>query len=214
MQIVDQDPLVITQNMVKRGLRMQLHTSNYLTGQLVLGMDFVKDATPQEVHKLPDGSLWVPSQSGGLDNITSSVSSLLDRLNSIPFEQIGSDLQQTLHGTSQLANGSELRGSLLALQATLSGVQALVGKIDSGTAPLLKRLPEMAATLQATLDKTSKLVTSADAGYGGDSQVRRDLERLMAQLTDTARSVRLLADFLTQHPEALIQGRTGKATER
>ncbi len=214
MQIDGQDPLMTTRNLVKRGLRIQLHTANYLTGQMVLGMDFVPDARPQDAQQLPDGTLFVPSQAGGLDGITSSVAALANKLNHIPFEQISADLQQTLHGVSTLANGPELRDSLVGVQITLATIRALVTKFDAGSAPLLKRLPEMAQSLQATLDRTSKLVSSADTGYGADSQVRRDLERLMAQLTDTARSVRLLADYLNQHPDALIQGRSGKATER
>ena len=36
----------------------------------------------------------------------------------------------------------------------------------------------------------------------------RDADRLLVQLTDTARSVRVLSDLLTRHPEALLRGRT------
>jgi paraquat-inducible protein B len=53
-----------------------------------------------------------------------------------------------------------------------------------------------------------------DSSYGGNSQFQRDLERLMAQLNDTARSIRLLADFLDRHPEALIRGRTAQGSEK
>jgi paraquat-inducible protein B len=35
----------------------------------------------------------------------------------------------------------------------------------------------------------------------------------MLQLTDTARSVRVLADLLARHPEALIRGRTDQGPE-
>jgi paraquat-inducible protein B len=51
------------------------------------------------------------------------------------------------------------------------------------------------------------------AGYGDDSRFRRDVDRLMPQLTDTVRSVRALADLLSRHPEALIRGRTNTGTE-
>jgi paraquat-inducible protein B len=40
------------------------------------------------------------------------------------------------------------------------------------------------------------------------------MERLLDQVNETARSIRLLADFLDRHPEALIRGRTGQAGER
>jgi paraquat-inducible protein B len=35
---------------------------------------------------------------------------------------------------------------------------------------------------------------------------------LLSQTNDTARSIRVLADFLDQHPEALLRGRS--ATDR
>ena len=76
------------------------------------------------------------------------------------------------------------------------------------------RLPDIAQQLQATVARASGLVSSADTGYGANSEFKRDLERLLVQVSDTARSVRLLADFLDQHPEALIRGRTDRASER
>jgi len=36
---------------------------------------------------------------------------------------------------------------------------------------------------------------------------------LMAQLTDAARSIRVLADLLSRHPEALIRGRTNQGVQ-
>ncbi len=35
---------------------------------------------------------------------------------------------------------------------------------------------------------------------------------MLAQLSDAARSVRVLADLLTRHPEALIRGRTDQGS--
>ena len=96
----------------------------------------------------------------------------------------------------------------------MGSVQEMVKKFDTGTAPLMKRMPEIAQDLQTTLERTSHLISSADTAYGGDSQVKRDLDRLLVEISDTSRSVRLLADFLSAHPEALVQGRSGKAVER
>ena len=41
----------------------------------------------------------------------------------------------------------------------------------------------------------------------------RDIDRLMPQLTETARSIRALSDLLARHPEALIKGRTNTGKE-
>ncbi len=207
-------PLEVTQTMVKRGLRMQLHSANYLTGQLVLGMDFVPDAPPAEVQVLADGRILVPSQSGGLDNLLANVTEITRSLARVPFDQIGRDLGQTVAGTSRIAQGEDLRRSLAALAGTLTSVQGLVRKVDDEATPALRRLPEIAAQLAAVLARSSALVASADASYGSQSQVRRDVERVLGQLSDGLRSVRLLADYLAQHPESLIRGRTGSGTEK
>jgi paraquat-inducible protein B len=61
--------------------------------------------------------------------------------------------------------------------------------------------------LQSTLKQTNQLMTSVNSGYGDNTQFHRDLDRMMAQLTDAVRSFRALADLLTQHPEALLRGR-------
>jgi paraquat-inducible protein B len=113
-----------------------------------------------------------------------------------------------------VVNGPELRQSMTAMAAMLTEAQSVVQHLDTATAPALKRLPQIAQSLQATIDRTAALVQSADASYGVESQTRRDFNRLIIQINDTARSVRLLADFLTQHPEGLLQGRSAKAADK
>jgi hypothetical protein len=44
---------------------------------------------------------------------------------------------------------------------------------------------------------------------GNNSPTNTDLPRLMRELTQAARSVRGLADYLDRHPEALLRGRKG-----
>ena len=84
---------------------------------------------------------------------------------------------------------------------------------DAGIQPLLQKLPQVAQGLDEAVRRTNKLLGSVDSGYGGNSKFNRDTDRLMLQLTDTARSLRVLADLLSRHPEALIRGRTDQGPE-
>jgi paraquat-inducible protein B len=213
-EIAQQPPLETARNMVRHGLRAQLHTANYLTGQLFVGLDFLPNPPAVDVSVMEDGTIVLPGNAGGLDSLAATMTALSAQLAQIPFAQIGADLQTTLHGLSAVVNGPELHQSLQSLAVTLHETEGLVRHLDTGTAPALKRLPEIAESLQVTLARTAALMQSAETGYGADSQTRRDLDRLVVQVSDTARSVRLLADFLTQHPEALIQGRSAKAAEK
>jgi paraquat-inducible protein B len=78
---------------------------------------------------------------------------------------------------------------------------------------VLQKLPQLAQGLDDAVRRTNRLLGSVDTGYGGDSKFNRDADRLMLQLTDTARSLRVLADLLARHPEALIRGRTDQGPE-
>ncbi len=195
-KIHPEDGMRIAQGLVKRGLRAQLASSNLITGQMLVSFEFVADAPAAEAHQEGDEIVLPSSGGGGLDSLTSSLTNIAHKLEALPLEQVVRNLSDTLHGTSALLNGPELRQTLASIDATT------------------RRLPEVAQRLDATLGHADHLLDSATSGYGLDLQFNRDLSRVLAQINDTARSVRLLADYLSLHPEALIRGRTGQATER
>jgi paraquat-inducible protein B len=212
-QIANDHPVDIAGRMVAHGLRAQLRSANLLTGQLLLALDYFPDVPAAQVEQRDD-VVVIPSVPGGLDSITADAAQILRKIASLPLDAIAMNLNDALAGARNLTNGPDTKQSLHALSETLTSVQALVRKADDGAGPLLKRLPEIAQGLQSVVDRAGKLVGSADVGYGENSEFRRDLQRLLEQVSDTARSVRLLADYLDQHPEALIRGRTGQVGER
>ncbi len=195
--VKDNDTVESTRRLVQRGMRAQLQTASYLTGQRVVALDFVPNARPADVA-MEGGDIVLPSQGGGLDNILVAASDIAGKLDRLPLDQIG----QNLNGALRSASGA------------MSSVQDLVKKADAGLTPTLKRLPEITAGLQDAVAKAGRAVGSIEASYGNNSQFQRELERAMTQVGDTARSIRLLADFLDRHPEALVRGRGGLAATR
>lgn len=202
----------VAAGLLARGLRAQLRASSLLTGQMVVAFDFFPDAPAAQLTRVGD-ELVLPAMPGEADALTTGLGNIVRRLNALPLEQIAANLNATLAGTNAIANSAELRRSLSSLAATLAGTRDLVRKLDAGMTPALARAPEIARQLQATLEQTNRLAASVNGANGQDSRFSRDLERLMGQLADTARSLRLLADFLDQHPEALLRGRTGREGE-
>lgn len=202
----ENDPIDLARRMVAHGLRVQLRSASLLTGQLLVALDYFQDVPAAEAE-LKDGVVVLPVVPGGLDSITTDVSQILRKIDELPLRAIADNLNDALAGAKSLTAGPEARQSLRAVTETLQQIQALVGKADAGAGPALKRLPDIAQGLQVLVDRAGRLVGSADTGYGDNSQFRRDLQRLLDQVSDTARSVRLLADYLDAHPEALLRGR-------
>jgi paraquat-inducible protein B len=85
-----------------------------------------------------------------------------------------------------------LNGSLVELQKTMKQVNSDI-------------LPQM----RGTLVQAQKTLGSANDTLAEDSPARTQLNQAMSEVQRTARSVRVLTDFLGRHPESLIRGRSG-----
>ncbi|HEY0185423.1 MAG TPA: MlaD family protein [Rhodopila sp.] len=200
------------QDLVRRGLRVKLETSSILTGQKQLAMDMYKNAGAGELSKQGDAYV-IPTMGGSADDVATAASNLVNRLSDIPFESIGRNLDQTLAGVNTLVNDKQLTEAVGDLRTTLASTRTLVDNLNHGLTPAMQRLPAIADNLEHTVQRTDRLITSLDAGYGGDSRFNRDVSRMMSQLADAARSIRVLADLLARHPEALIRGRTDQGVQ-
>jgi paraquat-inducible protein B len=207
----DNDPRATAAAMVGQGVRAVLESSNFITGQKAISLEMVPNAPPATVGQEGD-ALLIPSQGGGLDNITSSLSDIATKLDAIPFDEIGKNLNKTLASVSETVSGPDVKNALHKLSETLTDVQHLVRNADRGMTPVLQKLPQISNDLQQAVSKANAAL--GEGGYGSNSDFQRNMSRLLDQVNDAARSIRLLADFLTRHPEALIRGRTAQATER
>lgn len=195
--VLEENPVEVARRLVANGLRAQLKTSSYLTGTLVLAVDFVPNTPPAEL-RIEGADVIIPSVGGGLDNILASVSNIAMKLDRLPIDEIGANLNGTLRAASGAA----------------SSLSALAKEADKGLSPVLSRLPALVASIQDTVARAGKTVGQLGTSYGQDSQFNRELSRALVQVGDTARSIRLLADFLDRHPEALIRGRADFGSTR
>lgn len=190
------DPVEIGKRLVARGLRAELQTSSYLTGSVVLALVFDQASPAAELTK--QGDDWVvPSHGGGLGNILSAVGNIASKLDRLPLDEIGANLNTTLRSAS----------------GAMASVNDLAKHANAGLSPAFARLPAITASLEAAATRADRVLTSFDRSYGKDSDIQRELARAMVQVGDTARSIRLLADFLDRHPEALVRGRTGYSSQ-
>jgi paraquat-inducible protein B len=198
---------------LRQGLRATLDTASLITGQQEVALDFVPNVPPVPVTM--EGTDFVlPTTSGGsFAGLQASATELLNNVNAIPFKQIGDNLDGILRAANGVASDPQMHQALTDLAATLASTKELIGHLDNGMGPAMRQLPEIAAGLQKTLTSANKLVLSLDTGYGDNTQFNRDLERLLAQLTDAVRSIRSLADLLARNPEALIKGRAAGGVE-
>lgn len=189
------EPHAMVEHLVDQGLRAQLKIGSLLTGQLNIEFDFYPDLAPEPIGHYGDYRV-IPTVPASLEAMATKLNGILDQLGALPVEQIGEDLAATLATTRAL-----VEGPLLAdLEAGVANLRALSKQLDEQLAP----------ELLATLRETRHTVASAQAQLAVDSDLALELRRLMQELTQAARSVRALSDYLERHPEALLQGKGGR----
>jgi paraquat-inducible protein B len=187
--------------LLKKGLRASLQSANLITGQQNVALEFDADAPPAEVTMEGPDYVVPATEGGGFAGLTASATELLNKVNTMPFDQIGKNLDGILKSVNDTAQGPQMKKALTDLAGMIASAQTMIRNLDT------KQLPELVSGLQKTLTSANKLVLSLDSGYGDNTKFNRDMERLLVQANDALRSIRALSDLLARHPEALIKGR-------
>lgn len=181
------------QFMVSRGLRAQLRTGNLLTGQLYIALDFFPNAPKVAVQETE--MIELPTVPNGLDELQAQISSITTKLNKVPFDQIGQDLQK----------------SLVTLNRTLNSAEKLAQTLNQDVAPeLTTAMKDVRKTLDnanRTLSNVDQTLSNADRTLSEDAPLQQDLRQTLQDLSRAAASMKVLTDYLEQHPESVIRGK-------
>lgn len=188
-----------TRHLVSLGLRAQLKTGNLLTGDLFIEMDILPNAAPAEVTMV-DGVAMVPSVPTDLEALTASISGLLDRLSTLPVEDIVQSLQRSASAVETLVTSPDAAAGVNNLAAAGNDLRNLIAGLDAATGPMTR-------SAQSAVEQARQTMQSVDSVLGENSTLRYQLERVLQELTAAARSIRGFADMLDRDPSAIIRGR-------
>jgi paraquat-inducible protein B len=135
--------------LVDHGLRAQARSGNLLTGQLYVALDFVPH-TPLVAFDPNAKPLTIPTVAGSFDKLQEQLAEIVDKIDKIPFDSIGKNLDQTLAGLN--ATMKQVNGQTLPeFKTTLQGVQKTMGSANdalSSDSPLQQNLGSMLQELQ------------------------------------------------------------------
>lgn len=195
-------PYEITDALVERGLRAQLQFQNFITGSMMVSLEFFPDEARQG---LGEGAKYpiIPTKPTALTEVKRTVTEILNKIAALPFEGLMEDVRRAVRAYGALAQSPEVLNSLKELDSTLASAQQLMATANRDIGPALRALRVFLGNGSQTLDKLSSVLTTVEP----DSPLQRDLRQAMVELRDALRSVRVLADFLEAQPDALLRGR-------
>jgi len=187
------------QRLVDKGFRAQLETGSLLTGQLYVKLDIFEDVTPTKIS-FYKGLPVIPSVPSPSQEIMQGMTRIVKRLDQLPLEKIGNDLQSTMSGMDRLVNGPDLRNAIQSLRRILAELETTTTSLNAETVP----------RINTALSEMETVLKDLDGWISADAPLQGDLRQTLEELAAAARAVSDLADLLERHPEALIQGKGGE----
>ena len=235
VQRTSEDRREAAKKLVEMGLRAVLTTQSFITGQLMIELDF-HPGSPANLRSTKGDLLEIPT-------IPSTTERLANALQRLDLEGMEKHLEDTLSGIDRIVNNPDLKAGIGELKGVLSDARRLLQNMNARVGPLADgldatvqdtrklvknldgRVKPLADNVNRTLADFDQLARDADARLGSltnsldktlagargvlsqDAPLIVELENTLQAISDAARSIRQLANTLDQQPEALIQGR-------
>ena len=148
-----EDALRFLEDFVLRGLRARMITGNILSGSLQVEFLQVEDAPTAVVRQTDDGYPVIPTTKSEIADVAATAEGVLDRINSLPVEELMSGAIDMMDSFERLANDDSLRAAPASLNALLDEARGLIANEDVQAVP---------ADLRSALSDLNKVIASAD----------------------------------------------------
>jgi paraquat-inducible protein B len=126
-------------------------------------------------------------------------------------------LKTTLTDVQHLVRNmdKQLEVAVPSFTTTMSNVRRLAGDMSKLTQNVDGRVPEVLTSLtdaaksaQKALEQAQQTLVSVNEFAGSNSPVRYEMVKALRELSEAARALRVLADYLDRYPNAVVFGRT------
>lgn len=173
--------------MVAQGMKARLSSGSLIGGSLFV--DLVPDAG-ESGNIVQSGDYPVlPTSDNEFSQLTRQLNSIMDKVQSLPIEEIGEDLKNSLKGLRSVIGDLE---------------DARLGENAGG---VLKNLKLATDGLDGTVDQLERTLRSLDQTVAPDSALSHTLTSALDDIADAAKSMEQLTDQLQRYPDALLRGR-------
>lgn len=180
-KVSDEDVIA---ELIKKGLRAQLQTGSLITGQLLVDLDFHPGSKipPSDNHhsEYPE----FPTTASSFEEFTHSAQNIMDKVAKLPLDKLTEEINKTL----------------VSLQDTSKAASTLLKTADGTLATATTTLGNASGTIKSAQQVLGNLEPGSTGYY--------EFHKMLQEFTQAANSMKQLTDYLEQHPESLIRGKT------
>jgi paraquat-inducible protein B len=142
------------QHLVMQGLRGQLRTGNLLTGQLYVALDMFPKA-PRAVVDVRRSPVELPTVPNSLDELQVQIADIAKKLNQVPFDRIGANLNGALENANRLFGHldtevvPQAHDTLASAQRTFNAAEVTLRQDSPLQSDVHEAMQELTHTLQS-----------------------------------------------------------------
>lgn len=123
--------LSIFQKFVDNGLRAEISTANYVTGQKEVALVMEPKQPPVHVT-MQDGAILLPFKPNSLNETLNNTADITAKIDQIPFEQIGQNLNKLLSTANGTLGGPQTANLIVQLSRTLKSADTTLQTLNQG----------------------------------------------------------------------------------
>ncbi len=181
--------------LIKLGLRAQLDNQSFVTGQLMINLDFYPDSKLRLMGKeginLGKDIYEIPTNRSFQQKIGKTIEE-------IPIGELAESLKNSLKGIEGFVTSEELRKSLLYFKQTLKEARDLVSHVDKKIEPLFADVQQTLKDAQAVLRNVDSqvdplagsIIRTSDEARKLVKNVNQRVRPIQADLAKTTKSLR------------------------
>jgi len=208
---------------IQAGFRASLQSESLVTGLLYIDTRFNSKAPPPAFHQMEKIYPEIPTEPTQIQQLFENLASLdvkslqtnlnglivrLDRtIGEFNAPEISRDLTNLLCSVNALVTSADITNALAGIRPTLDQYRELAAKVTSKIDPLSDSITNTLVEAKLALGQMRGAGENLRLMLAPDSPIRNDLNLALEHLAGAAHSVSALADFLREHPNALVVGR-------
>jgi paraquat-inducible protein B len=216
--------------LIKEGLRAQLAAQSLLTGKLLVRLDIFPD-TPADLAGQDKKIVEIPTVPSAMAELQQGLQGVLNKIEQMPLAELVeglrtaiTDIDNAVKQVDTKSYGDAAQAAVRALEDTRKLIANLDQRIDE-LAPaslsaiknadqtavqarqVLTDMRPLLTRLQHAAESADSLLVTAQGVIEPGSPAYRELVSTLREFSNTARSVRALADDLERNPDSVLFGK-------
>jgi paraquat-inducible protein B len=195
--------------LIRMGVRAKLETSSLLTGQQHIEIDKYPETEP-DLMEFDIGHPEIPVVPTEFDQIRTAIRQTVRDIGDVPISELIAELRALVAELNSVAQSQEIRETVANLRSTTAHLDELAQSLNTRSGTVVDEVEATAQSIRTTMDQATEVLAAIEKSSAEGSELQFQTLKTLDEVADAARAIRLLAEYLERHPEALVTGKGEK----